>query len=220
MNREPPDENTLSPFLAELAASMTDSPASVRRGLILSAVFPGLGEIYQGNVDRGSGWPPWPPCSRHFLAASKTIDSKFGELKYYNSKREERISTLTELSKTDAVIIAVVVDKWDYKADFHGKYKNELYECVFEKLVSYLDFYAPCRSINIMLDRTSAISLQKMNEKVKSLEKVKVNSCKKYDSFSNKCRRLADFVVGAIRENYENGNDTYYQIIKRMIHCP
>ncbi len=53
MNREPPDGDTLPPFLAELSASMTESPASVRKGLILSAVFPGLGEVYRGNVGKG-----------------------------------------------------------------------------------------------------------------------------------------------------------------------
>ncbi len=158
--------------------------------------------------------------SRHFLNASKIIDNRFGETKYYNADRPTRTKVLRALAQTDATIVRIVVDKWDYESVFYGQYKNKLYETVFSGLISAIDDYSPCRSLNIMLDRTSSISIQKMLGITESMENVKVNSCKKYDSCSNKCIQLADFTVGAIREKYENGNEEYYRIIEKSIHCP
>lgn len=158
--------------------------------------------------------------SRHFLNASKLIVNKYGECKYYDSKHSTKIDVLSALSQTDAVIIAIIVDKWDYSSEFYNTYKNELYEKVFEKLLSNLDNVSPCKSLNIMLDRTSSLSNQKMIELSEKLRLVKVNSCKKYDSFSNKCIQLADFTVGAIREKYENKNEEFYKLIEKRIHCP
>ena len=51
----PEEQNipNLPPRLAELAERMSKPPASVKKGLLITALFPGMGEVYQGNIDKG-----------------------------------------------------------------------------------------------------------------------------------------------------------------------
>ena len=43
----------LPPRLAELSEKMSKPPASVNKGILISALLPGMGEAYHGNVDKG-----------------------------------------------------------------------------------------------------------------------------------------------------------------------
>ncbi len=43
----------LPPHLVELSERMSEPPASVKKGLLITAFFPGMGEVYQGNLNKG-----------------------------------------------------------------------------------------------------------------------------------------------------------------------
>lgn len=160
------------------------------------------------------------PRSRHFLSASKCLDNKTKECKYYDSKDDTKKKVLTALAQTDAKIFTIIVDKYNFESPFYDTYGNKLYEKVFIELLKKIVSQPSCGSLNILLDRTTSLSNDKLAEIVKSMDSDIIKNAKKYDSISNKCIQLADFAVGAIREKYENKDDGFYKIIEKRIHCP
>ena len=54
MNPESRNGPVLPPRLAELSEKMSKPPASVNKGLLVAALLPGMGEVYQGNPGKGN----------------------------------------------------------------------------------------------------------------------------------------------------------------------
>jgi len=158
--------------------------------------------------------------SRNLLQTSKLIKNSKGESKFYNCNIDVRKSILEELASTDSIIVSVVVDKYDFTSKYYGYYKNELYEMCFKDLIDKISHASPVRDLKIYMDETSAISNQKVSDIIRNVSKVNILSCKKYNSFGNKCVQIADFVAGAIREYYADGTDELFTVIKKCIRCP
>ena len=127
---------------------------------------------------------------------------------------------LTSLSDSNAVITYVVVDKYDFNSDYYNTYGNKLYLKVLRQLLNSISLTSPATEMNIVLDRTSSISKAKLENMCYSINEIKVKKCTKFNSSSNKCLQIADYVAGAIWHMYERNEREHFSIIERNIHRP
>ncbi len=58
-------EDTITPALVELSKRMSEPPADVKKGLLISAFLPGIGAVYQGDTPKGTGYSSKRSCSAY-----------------------------------------------------------------------------------------------------------------------------------------------------------
>lgn len=158
--------------------------------------------------------------SRNLLKTSKLITNTEYEEKYKNTPEDKIIKILESVSESGVVITYIAVDKYDFNSVYYGAYGNELYTAVFTDLLKSLSNTSPAYEINILLDRTSSISEKEMKDVCDSLTDIRVKKCTKYNSSSNKCIQIADYVAGAIWHMYERNERTPFLLIERSIRRP
>lgn len=156
--------------------------------------------------------------SRNYLRAYKATPSRDGpEIKFYNAKHEEHVEVLTEVACTaNSDIVYVCIDKEDRSGP--AERGNELYCKVLEELMSDAMSVATSKDLRIIVDESRFIKKDHLENMAKDLSKElgkNVKSCKK--ASSDKCVRIADYVVGAIRIKYENNDGELFTIIEKKI---
>ena len=158
--------------------------------------------------------------SRNLLKTSKLITNTKYEEKYKNTSENKISEILKSVSESNVVISYVVVDKYDFNSSYYGLCGNELYTTVLKDLLKSVSRTSPTYEVNILLDRSSSISEKNMNDMCDSLTEVKVKKCTKYNSSSNKCIQIADYVAGAIWHMYERNERKPFLIIEKNIRRP
>lgn len=158
--------------------------------------------------------------SRNFLKAYKATPTSDGpEIKFYDANIEERIRVLREVSKANASIVYVCIDKEDPLSP--SERGNDLYRIAIEELIRNAMMIAPIRDLRIVVDESRFIRQDHLKQMAKdiSIEIGKnVKSCDKVSS--DRCVRIADYVAGAIRTKFENGNEELFEIIREKISTP
>lgn len=158
--------------------------------------------------------------SRNLLKTSKLITNTKYEEKYKNTPENKIIEILKSVSESNVVITYIVVDKYDFNSAYYGLLGNDLYITVLKNLLKSVSCTSPTYEINILLDRSSSISEKSMNDVCDSMTGIKIKKCTKYNSSSNKCIQIADYVAGAIWHMYERNERSPFLIIEKNIRRP
>lgn len=150
-----------------------------------------------------------------FRKAYKAAPTSNGpEVKFYNAKPKERVDVLEEVAKADGAIITYIcIDKRNPRAP--PERGNELYKNVLRNLMEDSMRVCPTKDIRIYVDGSRFIEnnhLKQMAMDISVDVGRNVKDCKKVSN--DRCTRIADYVVGAIRMKYENGNSELFEIIK------
>lgn len=152
-------------------------------------------------------------------AYKATPRSSGPEIKFYDADKDERMGVLKEVGCADIKIVYVCVDKHDPSDP--SERGNELYCVVLEELMKNAMSIAPTKDLRIVVDESWFIEkerLKKMAENISKETHRNVKSCEK--GSSDKCVRIADYVVGAIRTKYENDDAEFFEIIREKISSP
>jgi len=158
--------------------------------------------------------------SRNLLQTSKLITNKEYEDKYKNTPDSKITNILRALSRSDALITYVVVDKTDHNSIFYGVYGNELYRSVLHSLLTNVSSTCAFQGMSILIDWTSSISESDFEDLCYSILGKRVRKCSKHNSQSNKCIQIADYVAGSIWHMYERNEFNHYLLIKERIRRP
>ena len=158
--------------------------------------------------------------SRNLLKTSKLITNTKYEEKYKNTPENKIIEILKSVSESNVVITYIVVDKYDFNSAYYGLHGNDLYITVLKNLLKSVSCTSPIYEINILLDRSSSISEKSMNDVCDSMTGIKIKKCTKYNSSSNKCIQIADYVAGTIWHMYERNERSPFLIIEKNIRRP
>lgn len=154
---------------------------------------------------------------RNLLSAYKKIPTRGGgRTKFYNATEKERIDVLKEVALSDIDIVYVCVDKSDHTCFIERG--NNLYSSVLDELFKLSFETYPLKDLNIFIDESGFIKAKSLRIKAcgigapfeKNIKDVKKTP-------SNKCIKIVDYVVGAIRMKYENEKDELYSILKDKI---
>ena len=86
------------------------------------------------------------------------------EIKWHNATPQMRIDILTAMSEVRFRAVYTVVDK-NNPDDHHPIYGKELYERTLRQVLSDAMSIAPCRDLNIWIDKSSFISLDRFRPK-------------------------------------------------------
>ncbi len=157
---------------------------------------------------------------RLLSSVAKKIPKQRDESKFYNSNEDEILDVLGELSKCNASIVYVVVDKYDYKGKHYGIRGNKLYEAVLRELFIEAFGIVKKSDVNVLLDRSPFIPLSTVRAMANDAaisEGCNLMRCDKVTSHQSSCVQIADFVAGAIHRNYEDGNPHFMEIIRDKI---
>ncbi len=155
--------------------------------------------------------------SRDLKKAANVLPNQ-SERKWYNSSFTEREAVLEEMSKSRFKAVYTIVDKNNPLSHSH-LYGNDLYKVILRQVISDSMDILPCRDVNVLLDRNSFITNKEFRAMVyeeadhHNLNPLKVDMV---SSDQNKCIQLVDYVVGASRAKYENG-DQSIEIISEKI---
>ncbi len=155
-------------------------------------------------------------------ARKKIVKKKLkslSEIKFYNSDEKTRTFVLTELSKTNIEIVAVVVDKEGRRVkDTPTNYGFILGATTAEALQIH-------PVLNLTLDKKFTSQKQEqecMAETQKATHiltkgKSNVSFNQPVDSTKNSLIQLADFVAGALNFKYNNNDEHYLVMVKEKI---
>ena len=157
---------------------------------------------------------------KNLSATFKAIPTSKEESKFYNSTDDEICSVLSELSKTDVVIVSVEVDKHDYQSQYYGKHGNNLYRLVLCDLLKKAFEYVGQHDVNVFIDRSTFMNLEELRSIASDLsEKCGTNlkRCEKSTSGHNKCVQIADYVAGSLYTNLQNKDGRFKGIIAEKI---
>ncbi|MDR3283293.1 MAG: hypothetical protein LBS92_06805 [Candidatus Methanoplasma sp.] len=133
-----------------------------------------------------------------------------------HARPEERVRVLAEVAGADATIVYVCIDKKDPNGPFARG--NELYRMVLEGLMRDTMKASPCMDLRIVVDKSWFIDKNRLTEMAENLSKElnrNVKSCNKVSS--DRCVRIADYVVGSIWARYERENDEYFDMARGRI---
>lgn len=158
--------------------------------------------------------------SKNLKNVAKLITNTKGEMKYSNTDKETQFAIMSALSTSNVTIMYIVADKHDFMSKYYEQYGKQLYELVLSDLISIIARKSGVKDVNIMLDRTSIISDLKIKELLSNYTSLNVINSSKYNSSSNKCIQIADFVAGAIWHMYERNEKINFLCIKKRIHRP
>ncbi len=92
---------------------------------------------------------------------------------------------------------------------------NELYRSVISQVISDAMEVLPCKDVNVFMDNCGFISLNDFRAIVYSTASKYDTNPKKVNkvlSEQNACIQLTDYIVGACRAKYENGDHTIEKI--------
>ncbi len=156
--------------------------------------------------------------ARSLLKAYKVAPTSNGpEIKFYNAEPKERINVLKEVAKAESLsIVFVRIDKKN-PSDYVER-GNKLYHKTLKNLME--DSMEVCftKDLKIYVDESRFIEsnhLKQMAEDASKRTGKNVKDCKKVSS--DRCVRIADYVVGAIRMKYENEDSSLFEIIEEKI---
>jgi len=158
--------------------------------------------------------------SRYLLQTSKLIKNREHEEKYKNTSNDKKATILNTIPNSNVRITYVMADKSNPDSEFYGIYGNELYKDVLNALLCNILMTCPANRVNILIDRSSSISEKDFEHMCHSIMGSRVNNCSKFNSSSNKCIQIADYVAGAIWHMYERNETDNYSIISKSIRCP
>lgn len=155
---------------------------------------------------------------RSLKAASKKLPNDGKEHKWVNTDADGRIQILATMSDCDFKVVYSVINKNNPDSGEY-LYGNLLYEMMLQRVLSDAMGVLPCKDFNVFVDRSSFIKIEKLR-KIAEEEALKANvnlmKCDKVTSEQNKCIQLVDYVAGAARARYEDGNPSI-QIIEKKI---
>lgn len=140
------------------------------------------------------------------------------EHKWHNSTPSFRKEILSAMSDLDFRVVYTVVDK-NNPLDHHPIYGNRLYETVLRQVISDAMDVLPCKDVNIFLDGSGFIKLDRYREIVEEeaiAHMVNTKKVHKVFSTQNKCVQLIDFIAGASRARVEF-NDKTIRLIENKI---
>lgn len=147
---------------------------------------------------------------RDLKKAADTIPRDRIEHKWNNSLPERRRELLTVMSSLKFSAVYTSIDK-NNPVDNHPIYGNDLYERTLREVISDAMDSLQCRDVNVLLDGSGFVTLQRFREIVFEEAKRHGKNPKtvhKISSEQNRCIQLADFIAGASRAYYEYGDDT------------
>ncbi|KAF5416628.1 MAG: hypothetical protein C5S48_02375 [Candidatus Methanogaster sp.] len=156
--------------------------------------------------------------NRKLKKAMRTIP----EIKFYRTNIEIRMYLLKCLSKTDAEIAYIVLEKAQVYDNLRH-HKDRLYNYVIGFLLRRYFFRLKDEQITLIVDKHH--QNRQIIENFNKYIPYKTDSANKNidlqiahaDSQRDKCLQATDFVAGAIFQKYEHGDDTYYHQIEEMI---
>lgn len=156
--------------------------------------------------------------ARHLLRISKMIPNDGKEHKWSNTGPEDRKKLFTVMSECQFQVVYLQLDKEN--SETHNQvFGNELYELFIRQILADAMSVLPCRDADIRVDRCRFITLDRLREIVNE-EAVKaginIKKCEKVTSHQNRCVQIVDYVVGAVRAEVENGDNTL-EIIREKI---
>ena len=156
--------------------------------------------------------------NRKLKKAMRTIP----EIKFYRTNRELRMYLLKCLSKTDAEIAYIVLEKAQVYDNLRH-HKDKLYNYVIGFLLRRYFFRLNGEQITLIVDKHH--QNRQIIDNFNKYIPYKTDSTNKNidlriahaDSQRDKCLQATDFVAGAIFQKYEHGDNTYYRQIEEMI---
>lgn len=156
--------------------------------------------------------------NRKLKKAMRTIP----EIKFYRTNREIRMYLLKCLSKTDAEIAYIVLEKAQVYDNLRH-HKDKLYNYVIGFLLRRYFFRLNGEQITLIVDKHH--QNRQIIDNFNKYIPYKTDSTNKNidlriahaDSQRDKCLQATDFVAGAIFQKYEHGDNTYYRQIEEMI---
>lgn len=122
----------------------------------------------------------------------------------------EREAVLEEMSKSRFKAVYTIVDK-NNPLNHNHLYGNDLYKVILRQVISDSMDILPCKDVNVLLDRNSFITNKEFRTMVyEEADRHNLNPLKvdMVSSDQNKCIQLVDYVVGASRAKYENGDQS------------
>lgn len=156
--------------------------------------------------------------ARHLLRISKMIPNDGKEHKWSNTDPEDRKKLFTVMSECQFQVVYLQLDKEN--SETHNQvFGNELYELFIRQILADAMSVLPCRDADIRVDRCRFITLDRLRE-IANEEAAKaginIKKCEKVTSHQNRCVQIVDYVVGAVRADVENGDNTL-EIIREKI---
>ena len=148
--------------------------------------------------------------ARHLKPAYKLLQNKNFEIKWHNSSENFRKNMLKTMNNCQFSAVSFTINK-NHPLTKKNVYGNDLYEIALRQVLADALSYAPCKDVNVYLDRNRFITEKKFREIVSS-------ECNKYginlknvgfkNSNDTPCIQLADFIAGAVHANSEHNDDS------------
>ncbi len=141
------------------------------------------------------------------------------EIKANNSNEIIRKYVLNSLINCNCLISSIVIPKSKIKQELYGS-KNKLYNYLCGVLFSHIDLNVSY--LEIIIDKKDSNKLLRedfnhyISEKIKEMVKIKF-SITHLDSQASNELQVVDFVAWAINRKYSHKDDTYYNIIEKLI---
>ena len=155
--------------------------------------------------------------SRDLKKAASFLSKTF-ESKWYNVSPDQRRTVLSAMSNSKFKVVYTVVEK-NKPLNHNRLYGNELYRVILEQVLIDAMEILPCKDFNVLLDRNRFITTNELRVMVRKEAKgFNINPMKidMVSSEQNRCIQLVDFIAGASRAKYENGDDTIELISKNV----
>ena len=156
--------------------------------------------------------------ARHLLRISKMIPNDGKEHKWSNTDPEDRKKLFTVMSECQFQVVYLQLDKEN--SETHNQvFGNELYELFIRQILADAMSVLPCRDADIRVDRCRFITLDRLREianEEAAKASINIKKCEKVTSHQNRCVQIVDYVVGAVRADVENGDNTL-EIIREKI---
>ena len=115
-------------------------------------------------------------------------------------------------------VVYTVVEK-NKPLNHNPLYGNELYRTILEQVLIDAMEIVPCKDFNVLLDRNRFITNDELRAMVRrEAKEFNINPMKidMVSSEQNRCIQLVDFIAGASRAKYENGDDAI-ELISRNV---
>ena len=136
------------------------------------------------------------------------------ERKWNNTSPEKRSELFDALSELRFRAVYTIVDKHEQESK-RPLFGNELYRSVISQVISDAMEVLPCKDVNVFMDNCGFISLNDFRAIVYSTASKYDTNPKKVNkvlSEQNACIQLTDYIVGACRAKYDNGDRTIEKI--------
>lgn len=156
--------------------------------------------------------------ARNLKPIAKLLPKGKQECKWGNSGSGKRDEILQAMVDCQFKIVYSVINK-NNPSSRNYLYGNDLYEMMLRHVVSDAMSISPCRDVRVHVDRSRFISLERLKEIVDEeadRNGIHVVDCAKHTSDHNPCIQIVDFVAGASRALYEDGNRSIEVLVGKV----